>query len=117
MEEERVSTFCWLHAEFMIHADVVWVLHGLQRIVSLFSTSKLAWWCCPYKLELRRNLPQNQTIPMWQHQVIPTLRILRVNVTAILLHPFNASRLGIAVVENVVDMTLSAVLANLHNAS
>lgn len=53
---------------------------------------------------------------MRQHQVIPTLGILRIDIPTILLHPLNTSRLGIAVVENIVDVTLSAVLANLHIA-
>ena len=45
------------------------------------------------------------------------LCILGVDVSSVLLHPFNAPSLGISIVENVVDVTLSLVLANLHDLS
>jgi hypothetical protein len=74
---------------------------------SLYSSRHVSTILQNSQFKLRRNFPQNHPqLSLRRAQILPSISMLRINVSSILLHPRNAPRLGVAVIRDIVDMAL-----------
>lgn len=65
--------------------------------------------CQNSQFELRRDLPQNHAqLSLRRGQVLPNAFMLRVDVSGVVLHPSNATGLGVAIIRDIVDMALKS---------
>jgi hypothetical protein len=98
----------------MIHRDVIWVHHWalIDNLSAIATLTEQALTGCQRQhsqLELRRNLPQDQSyLPLRCPQIVPSTPIRWVLQLGIVPHPSNTSGLGVAIVHHVVHMSLKS---------